>query len=173
VKFTKRSMSVLGAVVAVLVSAALSFAASADAAPYHKQPKLSVSTTTPAVGATITVTGTDYGANETVELTLHTAVYTLGSAHTDASGGFTTSVTLPAGVSGTHTLVGTGMTSGGVASVTLVIGGSGTGGTGGSNGGGGLSNTGAAVIGVGALGITLLIAGGFMLVAGRRRKAQV
>lgn len=172
-KITRRSTSVLLAVVGLL-TAVLASASSAGAAPYHKQPTLAVSTTTPAVGATITVTGADYGANETVNLTLHTATYNLGSAQTDANGGFTTSITLPAGVSGTHTLTGTGMTSHGVASVTLVIGGSGTGAVGGSSGGGGgLSNTGAAVIGAGALGISLLIGGLLMLLAGRRRKAQV
>ncbi len=165
---TKRPLLALLGAIGLLI-ATVSFATSASAAPYTSQPTLSVSTQTPAVGASLTVSGAGFAAGENVSLTLHTVVYNLGTATTDGSGSFTTTVTLPAGVSGTHTIVALGLGSGRSASITLTIG-SGTAGGGGSNGG--LPNTGAAVMGVGGLGLALLIGGGLMLLVGRRRSVS-
>jgi hypothetical protein len=160
------------AVVAVLglIMAAVAFAGPASAAPYSDQSRVSVSTQTPAAGSTITLTGTGFGANETVINTLDGT--TLASARTDAAGNFSVRITLPAGVTGAHTILSTGATSGHVASIVLTIGAasaaSGLVNTG--TGTGGLAFTGAAVIGIVALG-GLFLAGGFaMVLAGRRRK---
>jgi hypothetical protein len=163
-----RSRPILAALATIAVAlTAASFAGPANAAPYTRQPTLSINVQTPAVGATVVLTGAGYLPGVQVTVTLHTAVTTLGSVTSDASGGFTKSVTLPAGVSGTHTIVGAGTGSNDSASVTITIGGSSGGGTG---GGGGLSSTGVAVVSIGTVGIALLIGGGLMLLAGRRRR---
>jgi hypothetical protein len=147
-------------------------AGSAGAAPYVRQPNLAINTQTPAIGATVTLTGTGYVAGTTVTLTLHSTPVTLGTVTPNASGNFTTAVALPAGVSGTHTIVGAGNATNDSASVTIDIGGSGTGG-GSSGGGGSLSSTGVAVLSIGSIGVLLLLGGGAMLLAGRRRKLSV
>jgi hypothetical protein len=164
----RRSTRIVLASLAALI-AMLGFATSASAAPYANQATLSVSTTNPAVGGTLTVSGSGYAAGETVNLTLESASVSLGSAVANASGDFTTSVTLPSGFSGQHTIVGTGATSGESASVVICIGSCGTSGSASSGGGGGLAITGVAVAVIGGLGVLLLIGGGLMLLAGRRR----
>ncbi|MGI8678590.1 MAG: hypothetical protein ACR2LX_07890 [Jatrophihabitans sp.] len=150
---------------------------SAGAYPPGTSPTLSLNKSIAVEGSQVVVTGANYAANERVTLTLHSAVSTLGTAQTDASGSFRTTVTLTAGVVGQHTITGDGAT-GDTASASILItaagsgGGSGTGG-GSSGGGGGLSSTGVAVISLGTLGLVLLLGGGMMLLAGRRRKATV
>lgn len=164
----------LGAVMTAFIGTVFGvvvFAAASDAAPYISQPTLSVSTQNPTEGASLGVSGAGYGANEQVNLTLQSATYNLGSAMTDGSGSFSTTVTLPAGVTGTHTIVGVGATYADVASVGIVI--SAATGGGGGGGGGGLPNTGAAVMGLGGVGVALLLGGGLMLLAGKRRKVAV
>lgn len=154
----------------LLTAGSIFAASSAVAAPYTRQPTLSVSTQTPVAGGHLTVTGTGFVNGTPVTVTLHSAVVTLGSATPDASGNFSLSVTLPSNVTGTHTIVASGPAANDTASVTITIGtGSGTGGpTSGS--GGGLSATGVAVISIGSVGVLLLGAGGLMLLFGRRRK---
>jgi hypothetical protein len=165
-----RSRPILAALATIAVAlTAASFAGPASAAPYTRQPTLSINVQTPAVGATVVLTGAGYLPAVQVTLTLHTAVTTLGFVTPDASGGFTKSVTLPAGVSGTHTIVGAGTGTNDTASVTITIGSS-TGGGGSGGGGGGLSSTGVAVVSIGTVGVALLIGGGLMLLAGRRRR---
>ena len=154
--------------IAALACAAIFGAPSSSAAPYSHQPTLSVSTQTPAEGSTITVTGADFVAGVEVTLTLHTVVVTLGSATPNSSGGFSRSVSLPAGVTGTHTIVASGGSANDTASVTIDIGAPAGGST---SSGGNLSSTGVAIIGIGSLGLLLLIGGGVTLLAGRRRKA--
>ena len=109
-----RTLAVLGIMVA-----SVGFASSANAAPYTSAPSLAVSTTNPAEGSTIDVTGTDFDANSTVSLTLYSDPYALGSVTTDSSGSFAASVTLPNGVTGSHTIVGQGPSSS--ASVNIEI----------------------------------------------------
>jgi hypothetical protein len=161
---------VIAAIGAAVTS--LSFAGPAAAAPYTRQPTLSVNIQTPAVGATIVVTGTDFVAGTSISVTLHTAVISLGSVTPNASGAFTTSIALPATVSGTHTIVAAGPASNDTASVTITIGGSTAIGGGVGGGGGGLSNTGVAVMSIGTLGVLLLIGGGLLLLTGRRRRVS-
>ncbi len=160
----RRLTASVAAVVGLLLGA-LAFAASANAAPYTNQATISVSTQNPAVGGSLAISGDGFAAGETVSLTLHTQTYNLDSATTDVSGRFTATVTLPAGVSGAHTIVATGLSSGQTTSITITIGSS-------VSSSGGLPNTGVAVLGVGVVGAALLIGGAAMLVVGQRRSAS-
>jgi len=172
----QRKFASLLAVVALISAGVLAlFAAPAGAAPYANQASISLSASTVPEGATIGITGQGFGANDTVVLTLHTTTYSLVTAHANASGAFTTSAKLPAGVTGQHTVEAAATPSGSYASAPITITAPGTSSGGGtsSSGSGGLSNTGVAVIGIGAIGVVLLIGGGLMLLAGRRRKAAV
>jgi hypothetical protein len=94
-------------VVAVLALAGL-FAPGASAYPPTVCATLSVSTTTPPVGGTITVSGTGFTAHAVVKLELHSKVYDLGSATVQADGTFSVSVKLPDGVTGHHLIVAVG-----------------------------------------------------------------
>ncbi len=166
-------IGVWGLVIAALTFA---FAGSASAAPYTRAPVLSVSTQAPTVGATVNFSGSGYLPGVVVNLTLQPGAYDLGSVTPDRSGSFSTLITLPAGVSGSHTVVGAGAAPNDTASTTLVIGvsaaGGGSAGGGGGGGSGGLPNTGAAVIGLGALGLALSVGGALMLFAGKRRSVR-
>lgn len=82
--------------------ALLAPAGTAAAYPPTTCPTIAVSTTAPAVGETITVSGSNFDADATVTIQLHTTTYDLGTARTDASGAFSAKVTLPAGVTGHH-----------------------------------------------------------------------
>ena len=66
---------------------------------------LSVSTTHPLPGETITVTGAGFTAGANVHLVMHTKVYDLGTFKADAQGSFTAQVTLPGGVVGRHVIL--------------------------------------------------------------------
>jgi hypothetical protein len=184
---SKRAAAALVAVLGMIL-AAFSFASSATAVPagYSHAPTVGVSTTSPGVGSTITVSGSGFASGETVNITVGN--YGVGAAHANRAGEFRTQVSLPSGLSGSQTLTATGETSGHTASITLCIGGNcGTAGgpppvnnggvsNGGANNGGGggiLASTGVAVIGIGGLGLVLLLGGGLMLLAGRRRNAAV
>jgi alpha-L-fucosidase len=68
---------------------------------------LSLSTTTPLAGETITVTGADFTPGAQVHLVLHTKVFGLGTFKADSQGGFTAQVTLPEGVTGGHVISAT------------------------------------------------------------------
>jgi hypothetical protein len=178
----------LGAVAALLVGALVGLGAmtSASAAPYVNQVSCAIGSTSPNAGGSLAVSGTGFHANSTVTITLHTAVVTLGSAHTDSAGAFATTVQLPQNVTGAHTIVvqgsaaatdtcsaavAIGSGTGGV--VTGPQGGSGTGGT--STGGsstGGTAYTGVAVLSLSGVGVLLLIGGAVLLLAGRRRQVE-
>lgn len=104
----KRSLAAIVAAAALAV-APLTLAPSANAAaPYVTAPTLALSTTTPPCAGTLTVTGSGFVPGSTVTLTLHSTVTSLGSVVVNANGSFTKTVTLPAGVSGTHTIVAEG-----------------------------------------------------------------
>lgn len=83
-------------------------AANATAYPPTTCPALSVSTTTPLAGESIVVSGTNFTPNTTIRIELHTAVTVLATVKSSAAGTFTTTVTLPAGVTGSHTIVAVG-----------------------------------------------------------------
>ncbi len=188
----KRMIYSTVAVTTMLVATVL-FASTANAAPYTNAPTLSVSTSNPAVGANLTVAGADFVAGTTVDLTLHTQTYDLGTATVDAGGSFTTTVTLPAGMSGTHTLAATDPAGNTIltASLTIVIGadnsgggsngagsagngsGAGNGALAAGGGNGGLAYTGVPVTGIVVVGLLLLLAGFVTLLTSRRRKSSL
>ena len=99
----------LRAIIALAVAALGMFfvvpAASATAYPPTTCPSLSVSTTNPQPGETITLSSSGMPANAHVKIYLHSDPILLKTVTTDASGSFTTTVTLPAGLTGTHTIV--------------------------------------------------------------------
>src|SRR2546423_1218644 len=65
---------------------------------------LSVSTTTPLAGETITVSGTGFTPGAQVHLVMHTKVYDLGTFTANGQGNFTAQVTLPDNVFGAHVI---------------------------------------------------------------------
>jgi hypothetical protein len=168
----KLTMAVVAMV--ALVAAAFTFAGPAGAAPYGGGASIALSASTVAEGGHVTISGTGFEATRTVTLTLHTVTVSLGTAQTDASGAFSTTVTLPSGVTGSHTITAADA-AGNSASATITITAPGRGTSGGGSGGsgGGVSATGVAVIGLSAVGFALLVGGALMLLAGRRRKALV
>jgi hypothetical protein len=87
-----------GALLAVPAQSALAY-------PPTTCPSLSVSTTNPQPGATFTISSSGMPANSNVRLELHSDPILLKTVTTDANGSFSTSVTLPDGVTGTHTIV--------------------------------------------------------------------
>lgn len=184
---SRRSAAAIVAFLGMVV-VAISFSVSANAAPpppYHHAPSLSVNKQNPPQGGTEVATGTGFAAGEVVHFTLkkpsktYALVTTPATVHASASGGFTATLQLPAGVSGPVTITATGST-GDTASVDIKIGGSSvaaafvtTSGTSAASTGGGLTTkTGAVVMGVGGLGAVLLVVRGFVLWSGRRRKVS-
>jgi LPXTG-motif cell wall-anchored protein len=124
---------VLGLGIAV---SAIPAATAAAAQPYPiVAPNLTVSPTTVTVGGTVTVSGTGFEPNESVDVTVTYRAAALGhigrAAHAglpmaravvvtaDASGNFTTDVTLTQ--VGTAVITATGLTSGASASATVTV----------------------------------------------------
>ena len=65
-------------------------------------------------GKTVTVTGSGYAPFSTVTLAIYSTPQVLTTVVTDASGNFTATVTVPAGLAaGSHTLVASGVDSSG------------------------------------------------------------
>ncbi len=158
----KKSMAALIGVFVVLV-AGLFFAASSGAYPAGVAPTVTVSDTTPSCGETVTVSGANYQPGETVTVTDNAGDSATTSAGSDGTFSVQFTVTCPNGVEPT-TISARGSESSGVDAVTISTSSSSS-----SSGSGGLSNTGVAVIGIGALGVVLLVGGGLVLLAGRRR----
>lgn len=165
------------------LSAAAAVAAPATVAlayPPNICATLSVSTTTPLVGESITVTGTHFDPNSTVRLELRPPGSTLGTAHSNAQGQFSIGVTMPANASGRHDIVAVG---GNAApgpgcpadpSQALDIqstgGASSSGGPGPNGGGGGPAMTGVDIAGLIAAALALLGVGYLVNRGGRRRR---
>jgi len=166
----KRLFAVLVAVVGMVIAAA-SLGMPASAYPTGVNPVIFLNKTVVEQGGSVIVTGENFTPNSNVVLTLTSVQVPLGTVHTDSNGEFTAQITIPSTEpTGQHTVEALDTPTGDVATATLtVVAGGGTGGgTGGT--GGGVAETGVAVIGIGALGVVLLIGGGLMLMAGRRRK---
>lgn len=87
-------------------------AGSAGAAPYPPVTcaHLAVSTTAPFAGQAIDITGSGFGAHESIALMLNSPPVTVGHATTDAAGSFSTTITIPKSASGKHLLSSTGGT---------------------------------------------------------------
>lgn len=162
-------VAVLATLVAVLgVDSAA--AAPSSTAPYPPSTcaSLAISTTTPYPGQTITLTGTNFAANEKISLKLDTGAL-LGTVTTSASGSFSTKVTIPNDASGNHTI--TVVSRDDVCPIEPIqIQAQGIDAASNSNGGGsGLASTGVNVL-IGLLVAAALITGGVLLSrSGRRR----
>jgi hypothetical protein len=127
---------------------------------------LTVSTTVPFAGETITVGGTNFVAHESLTIELNSAPIVLAHVTTSASGSFSTPVTLPSGVTGTHTISVAGDTSSCPSSpITITINSAGT-----SSASGGLPNTGVDILTGLAVALALLVAG-IALTGGARRRS--
>lgn len=170
---TRRARALLAAV-ASFAAVLLMSAGAASAASYAPSTgsssgagSLNVGTHQPTVGGSLAVSGTNCNPNSTVSISLDNGRFPLGTAPTDASGRYSTTVTLPSGLTGTHTVTVVGAACAATEGITIQAASSGGGG-----GGGALAGTGVAVVGIAALGVVLLIGGGLMLLAGRRRRAQ-
>jgi titin len=118
---------------------------------------------TVAAGKTLTLSGSGYAPNSTVTLAIYSTPQVLTTVVTDASGNFTATVTVPAGLeAGTHTLVASGVdSSGNVRYVNLEV-------TVSAGGTAKLAYTGADVL-VPALGGLAAVALGAGLIVVRRR----
>jgi hypothetical protein len=244
---TIRRLSPLVWVAALFAALTVLAPAAADAAPGYGKASITASPSSGPAGSSTTVSGQNFNPNATVTLTFHSAPSSLGTAHTDAAGRFSTRVTIPSGArkghhtifardngspsrhahtgflvttrhgaggvtvsdptppeGGSITISGQGCTPGATITITLdngdtlattkadssgaysvvvklpsgvtghhtiTVSGAGCSGVVGINiQSGGLATTGVAVIGIGAVGVVLLVGGGLMLLAGRRRK---
>jgi hypothetical protein len=167
-------MLVVAALAAVMTLVGFGVATSAGAAaspstsPYPPTCFLiKLSTTTPNPGQTITVSGQDFTPDIDVSVVLDTHTV-LATTHTTANGTFAVDVTLPAGVTGTHTISATGdprLASGDcpAASVTISIGAES------STSSGGLASTGVDILTGVAVALALIGAGVLITRSARRR----
>jgi hypothetical protein len=163
---TSRRLSMPLLVMFAMIIAVVAFAGPANAASYATQPTISVSNQAPAAGSSITISGSGFTPGETVTLVLGNGTH-FPSVVANASGSFSEVVVLGVSLSGPQTITATGATSGHTAKIQIQVGGvSASAGTTAA----GLAFTGASVIGISALGGLLLVGGGLMLLAGRRRK---
>lgn len=167
-----------------MIFAALTLGGPASAAPYADQTTIGVSDQTPSEGSSFTISGAGFKAGEHVRIVLDNGDF-LGTATADSTGQYSFSVTLPSGLTGTHSIIATGETSGKVATSSISIsaptssssngsasGSSSSSGTS-SGSGTGLAYTGVAVVGIGSIGLALLVGGGAMLLLGKRRKGVI
>lgn len=121
-------------------------------------------------GEALSVSGGGFRPNSAVTIVFRSAPVTLGSATTDASGAFTTTVTIPADATpGTHTIAATGVNPNGtpreLASTITVLGAE-------TARGGTLPRTGASMaVPVGISGAALVAVGSLAVLAARRRRA--
>ena len=158
------------------VGLALAAPAAAGAAP-HSYPirisaTISVSTTVPREHSSITITGAHFYANASVRLELHTKAYVLTTVQSSATGTFSVPVTLPAGVTGQHTVIAeTGAAN--QPSQVITISGATSSGGGGTTNGGGTALTGVDIAGLLALALALILAGSVLALRGRRSPSAV
>jgi hypothetical protein len=120
-----------------------------------------------AAGKTMTVSGSGYAPGSTVTVLIYSEPQVLTTVVADASGNFTVTVTVPAGLAaGTHTLVASGVDTNGVARyVTLPV-------TVTAAGTAQLAYTGADVVLPAIGGLVAVAVGGGLIVASRRRSAS-
>lgn len=131
-------------------------------------------------GSTPTIVGSGFAPNEAVTLSLQPGGLGLGSLVTTATGTFSQQVTIPANLTGSHTIQAAAASS--TCSFGPISGGSGvdgvsagspgpTSGIAGVSASRGLASTGFATITASAIGLALLGGGALFLFVGRRRKA--
>jgi hypothetical protein len=145
---------------AILAPSASASAARPVAYPPTTCATISVSTTTPAVGEAITVTGKNFGPHAKVTLILQSKTYVLGTVTTSATGTFGTDVTMPRGLTGHHILSAQGGNPLCQADpIEIVIGANGASPTPGPNGPPGTAFTGVDVLWLIALAAALIVVG--------------
>jgi hypothetical protein len=89
---------------------------------FYQAVGLTLSTTLAQVGQSITVTGTNFLANEPVQVAWDvTGTTPLATGTTDANGQLVTAISIPAGPDPLHTLLAVGQTSGHIAVAYLVV----------------------------------------------------
>lgn len=125
------------------------------------------STTTPFQGDTIKVSGKFYLPNEDVRLTIG-GIF-VGTAHTDGDGAFDPPVVVP-DLLGDQVLEGVGASGFDFDRDSLILNIRTRSGAGSDNGG--LASTGVKIAAISLLGAALLIGGGFLVMAGRRRRGS-
>jgi LPXTG-motif cell wall-anchored protein len=109
-----------------LVAVSLVALAGPASASYEPTGTVSVSNPAPAPGGALTVTGSGYAPLSQVTITIGAAQTVLSTVMTTADGSFSTSVTIPATLTGTQTLTATGLNPVGstrVLAATLNVGG--------------------------------------------------
>lgn len=171
----RRLPALLCALFAALVTLAVGASSSTAAPAYTHNPHLSCNPHANA-HSKVHCDGDGFLSHDVVKLTLHTTTYNLTTAHANAAGTFGVTFTLPAGVTGTHTITATG--TGGApsdsASTQILISALGTAGTGGNNNGtGGLSSTGVAILSLGVIALALIVGGSIFVFGGRRKRVAV
>lgn len=138
---------------------------------------------TVAAGGTLTVTGTGFTPCAPVALNLHSDPVALATVTADATGAFSSPVTIPADTTpGSHTITGTSGTVNGIVSITVTAPGATSSSAGGSSSssaavtpaqsGGPLAFTGAHAALYGGLGLMLVLAGGAVAYLARRRRLE-
>jgi hypothetical protein len=169
-----RRLGVATAAVSLALLIGWSTAAFADYDPNA----IGITTSTSATcdNGTLTVNGVNFEPGESVSLTLNGSVV-LGSAVADPNGSFSTTVTIPASTApGTaYTIVATG-TSGDSSSTGITVAAtcttSGLAFTPSASSGSGLAFTGADIAAMSGVGAVALGLGGFLILAGRRRRTS-
>ncbi|WP_084671033.1 LPXTG cell wall anchor domain-containing protein [Sporichthya polymorpha] len=119
------SVSLRGAAVlapAVAAGALLFGATAATAAPYLDEPVASASDTNPEVGGSVTLNLDGYEPLEQIGVDVHSKVVRVATVRADAQGAATVTVRMPAGFTCEHYIESTGLTSGLVTRVNIVIG---------------------------------------------------
>jgi hypothetical protein len=97
--------------VLALAGLALAFPTAAGADPVYPPTTcatLSLSTTHPAPGASITVVGASFDPDARIRLRIVSPKIYLGTVHSNGSGGFTTTVKMPAGLTGARFITAEG-----------------------------------------------------------------
>lgn len=166
------SIVVVCAAIGVSFGAANAFAAAPAAYPPAVCATLSANTTTPHPGGTITLVGAHFtpGASVRLELQSSTSIV-LGTATADANGSFTTTVGVPTGLTGQHSIVAvTGVPRGSGCSPSISFGLGGTSTSDGEPHTGGAAFTGVDVAGTVGVAAVLLIVGVALARAGARRR---
>lgn len=128
---------------------------------------ITTSTSVAGPGGSLTVFGSSFVPGETITLVLHSTPVTLGTTTADASGSFSTNVTIPSDTPpGAHKLIATGSSGDSSTTALTVTGGTATVAVATPD----LPFTGADIAAVSGVGAIALALGGVLLLAGRRRR---
>jgi hypothetical protein len=162
---------------AALLFAGLYTAGSSNAWPYPPTQSCGIVSDTTSVtpGESVTLTGSGFGGNTNVGLSIESTPHSLGSVQTDSTGAFRDTVTLPTDlVAGQHTIIASSpdqTCSLGLTAQTHAISAVQTSAPTSDGGSGVLASTGVQIAGISTIAVLLLGGGALLLLVGRRRKA--